>query len=393
MHTTPSQARPASVDHTQTAAMLAVSRAVAAGGELPALLAVIAREAAGVVGARSASILLARDKELLRLGASYNLSPRYCRYLETAPIARGAGPSGLVLRHEEPVLIEDASRDRRLGLPEIGPEEARREGFQAMASVALRSGGAMHGVLHVYRASAGPWPEEHVQLLSYFGEHAAHAFATAQLLDHSERQVRALSQLVRGLRYQTHEYANRIHAISGLLALGEHAELAALVADLQLRHHRSYEAVVSRIDDSAVAGLLLAEMAMAQQRGIALRLDERSRLGRLPATLQGFDGITILGNLLENAFEAVAKMPKSRRRVSVYVAASRTRTVFSVRDWGPGIAPSVREHMFDTGTTTKSDHAGIGLSLVAGAAAAVRGAVEVVSHEQGTTMRVTVPHG
>ena len=389
----PSERLPASGHREQIAALLAVSRAVAQGGELGELLDVIARKAARVVGARSASILLVREKGLFRLGGSFNLSPRYCAYLEGIPVARGDGPSGIVLRQGKAVLIEDAEHDPCLGPPGLAAAEAGQEGYRAMASVPLRSARGMLGVLHVYRATPGPWPGEHVELLSYFAEHAAHAFATAQLLDHSERQVSALSQVVRGLRYQTHEYANRIHAISGLLALGEYRELAALVADLQLRHHRSYEAVVSRIHNSAVAGLILAQMAMAQQRGIELTLDARSRLDRLPPRLEEAGAITILGNLLENAFDAVRTMPKARRRVSVYVLSSQTRTTWRVRDWGPGIAPSVRERMFEQGATTKADHAGIGLSLVAGAAAAVHGEIDVEAHKQGTTVRVTVPRG
>ena len=384
--------RATSRDREQIAALLAVSRTLAEGGELGEMLDVIAREAARVVGARSASILLLREKGLFRLGGSYNLSQRYCAYLEGVAVTPGDRPTGMVLRRAEPVLIEDAEDDPQLGPPKLAPAEARHEGYRAMASLPLRSAGGMLGVLHVYRETPGPWPDEDVELLSYFAEHAAHAFATAQLLDHSERQVGALSQLVRGLRYQTHEYANRIHAISGLLALGEYRELAALVADLELRHHRSYEAVVSRIHDSAVAGLILAEMAMAQQRGIELTLDARSRLESLPPRMEEAGAITILGNLLENAFDAVATMPRVRRRVSVYVLASRKHTTWRVRDWGAGITPSVRENMFRQGTTTKPDHAGIGLNLVSSAAAAVHGEIEVMAHKQGTTVRVTVPH-
>lgn len=383
---------PLADDRERIDALLAVSRAVARGGDLSSLLEVIARGAACVVGANSASILLLREKGLLRLGGAHNLSARYCAYLEGLPVSQGRGPSGLVLRHGAPVLIEDAATDPRLGPADIAPREARREGYRAMASVPLRATDEMLGVLHVYRLTPGPWPEHQVELLSYFADHAAHAFATARLLDHSERQVAALSQLVRGLRYQTHEYANRIHAISGLLALGEYRELERLVADLELRHHRSYEAVVSRIHNSAVAGLILAQMAMAQQRDIALMIDGRSRLDALPARVEDAGAITILGNLIENAFDAVATMPKARRRVSTWVMSSNGRTVFQVRDWGRGIPPEVRDRMFEPGATTKEAHAGVGLGLVASATAAALGEIEVRPHDNGTTVRVTVPH-
>lgn len=371
--------------------LLAVSRAVARGGDLETLLNVIAAAAAEVVGAQSASILLLREKGSVGLAAAFNLSPRYCAYLQRLPIDAGYTPSALVLRGEAPVLIEDAGQDPRLGEPRVAPEEARREGYRAMASVPLDGPQGLLGVLHVYRRTVGPWPPEQVELLMYFAEHAANAYASARLLDHSKRQVSALSQLVRGLRHQTHEYANRLHVISGLLALGEHQELERFVAGLEVHHHRSYEAVLSRIDHLALAGLLLAQMAVAQQRGITLTLDARSRLDALPDGLADDEAITILGNLIDNAFAAVSTMPRTRRRVRTRLTRSQGRTVFEVRDWGSGLDPEVRDRLFDSGVTTKAGHPGIGLSLVAAAAAAALGHVEVHPQRPGTLFRVTVP--
>jgi sensor histidine kinase regulating citrate/malate metabolism len=56
---------------------------------------------------------------------------------------------------------------------------------------------------------------------------------TAQPLDQRAKQVAALRRLVRALREQTHEHANRLHAISGLLALDEVDEARELVQSLE----------------------------------------------------------------------------------------------------------------------------------------------------------------
>lgn len=373
-------------------ALLAVSRVVSEGGPLRALLDRISFEAASVVGAKAASILLLRPHNRFRLAGSYGLSSRYSAYLETLPVVEGRGPSGLVVEHREPVLIADAASDPRFGIEGVAPLEASSEGFSAMASIPLLAGKQMLGVLHVYRVTAGPWPKHQTDLLTFFGEHAANAISTARLIERQQRQVGALSRLVRALRHQTHEHANRIHTIGGLLALGEYSELQRFVSELELDHHRSYAAIAGRISNAAVAGLILAETGVAKQRGITLSLSKRSSLPGLPPRLGDPEAVMILGNLLQNALDAVERLPKARRRVAVSLSSNVREMSLRVRDWGPGIATEYRDRVFEPGFTTKSGHPGIGLELVGGAVAAAFGTVEIEHLDPGTAFVVRIPN-
>ena len=124
---------------------------------------------------------------------------------------------------------------------------------------------------------------------------------------------------MRGLREQTHEHANHLHAIRGLLALGAPEEALQFLERLETAHHVAYGSISGAIEQHVVAGLLLAETAVAQQRGIVLEVDEASRLTELPARLTDADAVTIVGNLLENAFDAVARLPVERRRVRLTI--------------------------------------------------------------------------
>jgi signal transduction histidine kinase len=97
----------------------------------------------------------------------------------------------------------------------------------------------------------------------------------------------------------------------------------------------------------------------------------------------------VLGNLLHNAVEAVSTMPRSRRRVSVRILQLPRATVFRVRDWGPGVPEEQRERLFQRNYTTKPDHSGIGLSLVAGVARRCHGEIEV-EHPRGGGLAISV---
>lgn len=372
----------------ELASMLAVSRLVAEGGPLSDLLDGVAAEAAVVVGARSASILLLdAGRGTFALAGSSGLSARYAALLDRAPtLSPGHGPSGLAVQRAELVAIPDTEADADF---EPWRDVARGEGYRAMVSVPLGSGAEIVGTLNVYRSHPGPWPERQLVLLRFFSEHAASAIRTAQVIERQARQVGALSRLVRALREQTHEHANRLHAIGGLLALGAPEEALQFVEALETAHHAAYGSVSGAVEQHIVAGLLLAEMASAEHRGITLELDEASRVTRLPSRLTEADAVTILGNLLENAFDAVSALERRRRHVQLSIAETRGALRIRVADRGPGLPG----HVLERGFSTKLGHAGVGLALVGDAVAAAGGTLEVESGPRGTTFTVVIPDG
>jgi GAF domain-containing protein len=369
----------------ELAGMLAVSRLVAHGGPLAELLDGVAAEAAAVVGADSASILLL-DAGGFRLAGAFGLSPRYAALLDRAPaLAPGHGPSGVAVQRRTPVLIPDTELDDGFA---PWRSVARTEGYRAMVSFPLTADGEIVGALNVYRPQPGPWPERELALLGFFSEHAAAAIRAAQVIERQAREVGALSRLVRALREQAHENANRLHAIRGLLALGAPEDALRFVETLETEHHIAYGSVSSGIEQQVVAGLLLAEMATAQRREIALELEE-GRLERLPARLTEADAVTILANLLENAFDAVAELERARRRVRLTIAQTPSELRIRVADRGPGLP----EHMPQRGVSTKRGHAGVGLALVSDAVTAAGGTLAVDTGARGTAFTVTIPYG
>jgi signal transduction histidine kinase len=373
----------------QLAAIMATSRAVADGAAIQDTLEQIAHTAAELVHAQAAAIILRRDESQngLSVAGSFGLSPEYADKLnDLRPLEMGHGPSGLAAQKGQPVCVADVFADP-ISFP--WRELAVREHYTALVSVPMRlEGERVIGVLNAYRREAGPWTDEEVALLSSLADHGAIAIRTAQLLDDSRRQVQGLSLLVRSLRAQAHEHSNRLHAIYGLLALGEVDQAKRLIASVEERYHSVYGRVTAGIGNPTIAGFLVAECAVAGQSGIDVRIDRRSRLDELPATLGELEAITLLGNLIQNAVDAVSEMPQPRRRVIVRVQTRSGELVFTVRDWGRGIEPENVARMFDRDFTTKRDHAGIGLALVRSVVTRAGGRLEV-EHPRGGGLSVT----
>jgi signal transduction histidine kinase len=92
----------------------------------------------------------------------------------------------------------------------------------------------------------------------------------------------------------------------------------------------------------------------------------------------------MLENLLDNAFAAGA------RRAHVRLSCRGDRCVLDVSDDGPGVDPDIRERMFRP-FVSGSGSSGLGLTIVQEIVEAHRGAITLLSTEQGATFRSVFP--
>jgi sensor histidine kinase regulating citrate/malate metabolism len=167
------------------------------------------------------------------------------------------------------------------------------------------------------------------------------------------------------LRAQTHEFSNQLHTISGLLQLEEYEEAVRFVEGVS--HHRQsvYAQVTERVADPPIAALLIAKDSLAAEQGARLLLAPDSQVSRVDEQLS-LDLVTVVGNLVDNALDAVAGAPEPR--VEISLTEDEEDVTVRVRDCGRGVDEAVAERLFRTGFSTKaSDDAGgrgYGLSLV-----------------------------
>jgi two-component system, CitB family, sensor kinase len=189
------------------------------------------------------------------------------------------------------------------------------------------------------------------------------------------------------LRAQTHEFANQLHTISGLVQLGEYDAVRDLVGTLTRRRAEISDAVTQHISDPAVAALLIAKTTLAGESGVTLAIADSSHLAALPPAL-ATDVITLLGNLIDNAVEV--SVGSGAARVTVYIDDSNGLLI-SVADSGPGVPEHLREAIFARGVTSKPDvpgGRGIGLALVKLVSAQHGGTVEVTDAPTGGALFV-----
>jgi sensor histidine kinase regulating citrate/malate metabolism len=180
-----------------------------------------------------------------------------------------------------------------------------------------------------------------------------------------QRQLGATRSVGETLRAQTHEFDNQLHIISGLAQLGEYDELREFLSTITARRARADTTIREMIKDPAVASLLLAKSSLAAESRVNLQLAPDSHCDRLGAELSADVG-TVLGNLVDNALDAVANSADATVTVQIVSDDSSVRIVVS--DSGPGVPADTGDQVFARGFSTKSSTVaggrGVGLSLV-----------------------------
>ncbi|MGW1915432.1 ATP-binding protein [Streptomyces sp. NPDC002076] len=193
--------------------------------------------------------------------------------------------------------------------------------------------------------------------------------AVATLRDRTEleqlgRELDSTRGLIDALRAQDHEHANRMHTVLGLLELEMYDDAVEFVGEVVGDHRATAEQVTEKIQDPLLAALLVGKATVAAERGVALWVSEHTRLPDRLIDPRGL--VTVVGNLVDNALDAVAGTLHAR--VEVELRSEGRTVVLRVCDTGPGVPADQRESIFTEGWSTKKPPAhgkrGLGLSLV-----------------------------
>ncbi|MFL4473327.1 ATP-binding protein [Paeniglutamicibacter sp. MACA_103] len=199
-------------------------------------------------------------------------------------------------------------------------------------------------------------------------------------LEETLRELKGQRSLADALGSQAHEFANRLHVLSGYLSFGEPGEAAAY---LQRISGSALGADAGILKDPALSGLVGANAAGAREAGVRLLVDPESQIE--PGWRADEDVLTVVGNLLSNAIEAAG----DGGTVRLQVKAGSERLGICVEDSGPGIAPSEVEGIFRRGVSSKAGTGagrGIGLALVDRVIRRRAGSVSVGTGELGGAM-------
>ena len=166
---------------------------------------------------------------------------------------------------------------------------------------------------------------------------------------------------VDALRAHTHEFMNKLHVILGLLNIKRYDKLEEYI--LQTAHHyqKDIGTIQSKVKSPVVAGFLLGKINRAKEAGVTLTLADESQIPDTASEEQVAVLITALGNLIENALDAMEGQQEGE--IGLLLHYQNGWLSCEVSDDGPGIDPTQLESIFTKGFSTKGENRGVGLFL------------------------------
>ncbi|QKJ51913.1 sensor histidine kinase DpiB [Providencia rettgeri] len=221
------------------------------------------------------------------------------------------------------------------------------------------------------------------------------SFRSQNDIESLNSQLTQVRQYVENLRTLRHEHLNWMSTLSGLLQMKEYDQALALIKGESESQQQLIDTLRRQFFDKQVAGLLFGKYHRAKELGLQLKFTAGSQLRDLPDSLNSTEFCAVLGNLLDNAFEASLKSNQGNKQVELYLSDEGKEIVIEVVDQGCGFPEELQNKWFERGVTTKTDATdehGIGLYLVASYVKRCNGAVIIEENQpHGTVFSIFIP--
>ena len=204
-------------------------------------------------------------------------------------------------------------------------------------------------------------------------------------------ELTGVNHMIDALRSNSHEFMNKMQVILGLLRIGEPEEAERYITGIAREQSDVIAAVLQKIRNKNLGALLLGKMSHCRELDIEFKLVGSSSVPAVSRFLSGDAFVTLVGNLVENAIEAVNSKAKGEgdREVSLLIHEDERSLMVTVDDTGEGMTPEEIEHVRQGGYSSKGRHRGTGMKLIRSVLESNGGEMQIDS-EKGAGTSITV---
>ena len=219
---------------------------------------------------------------------------------------------------------------------------------------------------------------------------AVFTFRKKSVVEELANQLTGFKNYSTALRAQTHEFMNKMHVIMGLIDMEAYDELKEFTKEVAYNRQSEVSYVVTRLRDITLAGFVLGKISRSRELDIDFSLSEESEIHNDLEVPSVHDLVLIVGNIVENAFDALANY-EGERIVSLSILDFDKEIVITVEDSGPGINNKIINNLYERGVSSKGKGHGYGLYLVKQCVENLQGTIDIESTDEGTTFTVRLP--
>lgn len=202
-------------------------------------------------------------------------------------------------------------------------------------------------------------------------------------------QIKGYQQIAEALRSQKHEFQNKLHVVLGLIKMKDYQQAENYIMERVYTTNLASDYYTSRLKDDKVLALFVGKEIQSKEYNATLLLTSDSYLGKKHLPISSDDLVLVLGNLIDNSFEAYAAQDIDNKRIVVDIFEDDDMIKMTVIDQAGGIVPDVLETMFERGVSTKQGSSrGTGLSLVNEIVLLYQGSKNIKSSDKETKIEI-----
>lgn len=203
--------------------------------------------------------------------------------------------------------------------------------------------------------------------------------------DMLEESHRYLEELNTEMRKQRHDFMNHLQVVYSLVELGDSAETMQYIERVYGDLKRVGKVLKTTVP--AINALIAAKQNDAEAAGIRMETEVHTALDGMK--VEGWELCRVLGNLLDNAFDALNGVEGAEVKLSL--TEDLNSFEFRVFNNGPMIPEKIRERIFEARFSTKGSERGMGLSIVNDIVTRYNGSIKLESDKVGTVFSVYFP--
>ena len=172
--------------------------------------------------------------------------------------------------------------------------------------------------------------------------------------------------LVDSMRANNHDFTNKLHVILGLIQMEMYNEASSYIQNITMVQRENISKVMNAVNEPAIAALLIGKIARASELNVSFVLREGCYYSSADMNLPSEMLITVIGNLLDNAFDAMNENGdyQAQKELMFGIYSKPGAVLITVDDTGSGISKEDIAHIFENGYSTKGEGRGTGLYQV-----------------------------
>ncbi len=202
-------------------------------------------------------------------------------------------------------------------------------------------------------------------------------------------ELTGVSAYVEALRSQGHDFTERLRVILEMVERGRYFQLTEYVQRILAAQESEVDMVGRYIKDPIIAGLVLSKLSHARELAVKVTIAKESLLSEQFNQALQHEMVTVIGNLLDNALEAVAST--ALKEVCLAINEDTEKISIRVDDSGCELSPEVVQRITEKGFLNENNDRGYSLYLASNSLKRLGGYLEFRGNERGMSLTAIIP--